>query len=303
MPRFWMLLSALALIGLLAGCGAAQTPVPGGGTPATATATRPALPTATPVVAPQGWSLVWQDEFDGRAGVVPSGRNWDYDSGGDGWNSQDRAYYTSAAENAALDGSGLLLISARKVDGAAASLNCWYGACSYTSARLVTRGRFNVSYGRIEARLRLPAGQGVGAAFWMLGVDASVNPWPANGEIDIMQTSAKAPGSVWGGVNGPGYSGAAAPGAAFSPSGASLSADFHVFAVEWDPEEMRWYVDGQQYFSLTPDKVAGKWVFDHPFYLGLNLGVGGSLAAEPDASATFPQTLAVDYVRVFQRTQ
>ena len=298
MRKSWVCISLALLTGLvwLAGCGVGQTPA------LTATHAAPQRPTA--VTEPAGWKLVFQDEFDGPAGVQPAQQNWNYDTGGSGWDDAERQYYTTAAENAVLDGNGMLKITALKAANPSKSgLTCWYGACAYTSARLVTRGRYNLTFGRVEARLRLPAGQGIGPGFWLQGADSEINPWPANGEIDVALSDGKDPAGVQAGIAGPGYSGAGAIRGVFKLSAGSFSDDYHVFAVEWDPEEIRWYGDGQQYFALTPDKAPGKWVFDHRFYLGLSLAVGGSERGDPGQAVSFPQAMSVDYVRVFQRTE
>lgn len=259
-------------------------------------------PKPTPIADLPGWTLVWQDEFDGRAGTRPDPAKWDYDTGGEGWGNLEHQYYTSEPANAAMNGKGALEIKAVKIDDPAKSgLACWYGPCSYTSARLLTKGKYEFTYGRVEARLKLPYGQGIWPAFWMLGNDIDQVGWPECGEIDIMENIGKEPDIVHGTVHGPGYSGAGGRGGPFVLREGAFADDFHVYAVEWEPEEIRWYVDGQQYYSITPNDVNGKWVFDHPFFLLLNVAVGGRWPGYPDASTVFPQTLQVDYVRVYQK--
>ena len=274
---------------------ATPTPVPSPKAPA-------ATATPTPIVAPAGWKLAWHDEFDGPAGAQPDPQNWGYNIGNNrGWGNAEDEYYTDSPDNAAMDGKGSLVITA-KTESLTTSLDCWNGPCAYTSARLLTKGKFEMTYGRVEARLRLPYGQGVWPAFWMLGANIDTTAWPTCGEIDIMENIGKEPAVVHGSVNGPGYSGGVAIGGPYFLSSGQFSDDFHVFAVEWDPQEIRWYVDGQKYFSVSPDMVKdrGDWVFDHPFFLILNLAVGGGWPGDPDKTSTFPQTLTVDYVRVFQ---
>ncbi|HEX7598878.1 MAG TPA: glycoside hydrolase family 16 protein [Polyangia bacterium] len=300
-PRNPWILSSLLLLALLAGCGpsaplATLTPAP------PPTSTPP--PTATPIAAPAGWKLAWQDEFDGPAGTQPDPQHWVYDIGNgvNGWGNAEYEYYTNGADNAALDGAGDLVITARKLDNALTSgMDCWNGPCAYTSARLLTKGKLEVTYGRVEARLKLPSGQGIWSAFWMLGADVATTAWPMCGEIDVMENIGKEPGIVHGTVHGPGYSGAQGVGGPYTLDAAKFSDDFHLFAVEWDKQEIRWYVDGKQYLAISPDKVSGDWVFNHPFFLILNLAVGGGWPGYPDATTTFPQALTVDYVRVFQR--
>ena len=184
-------------------------------------------------------------------------------------------------------------------DPATSGLNC--ASCKYSSARLLTRERYSFKYGLFEARLRLPVGQGVWPAFWLLGANLDQVGWPQCGEIDVMENRGSEPGLVHGAVHGPSYSGANALTSQYTLPGARFTDDFHVFAVEWDAAEIRWYVDGLPYFSVTKEGLSGTWAFDHPFYLILNLAIGGTFAGAPDPTSVFPQTLLVDYVRVYQR--
>jgi len=173
---------------------------------------------------------------------------------------------------------------------------------NYTSARLVTRGKFEIKYGRIEARLKVPFGQGIWPAFWMLGVDINTVGWPNCGEIDIMENIGREPSTVHGTLHGPGYSGGSPlTGSLTLPEGRRFTDDFHTFAVEWEPREIRFFIDDVMYQKKsTADLPAGaRWVFDHPFYLLLNLAVGGNWPGYPDATTTFPQMLTVDYVRIY----
>lgn len=251
----------------------------------------------------EGWRLVWSDEFDGPRGTKVDSAKWTAEIGGSGWGNRERQFYTNSPRNASLDGKGSLAITARK-ETLPSSDKCWYGKCLYTSARLITKGRFEQAYGRFEARLKLPAGQGIWPAFWLLGRDIDQVGWPKCGEIDVMENIGREPTIVHGTAHGPGYSGGEAIGAPYElPGGARFSEDFHVFAVEWEPEVIRWYVDGKLYHTLTPASLPAnaKWVYDHPFYLLLNLAVGGNWPKDPDATTTFPQTLLVDYVRVYRR--
>ncbi len=262
----------------------------------------PAAPQATPIPDLPGWKLAWHDEFDGQTGAAPDAAKWDYDTGGEGWGNGELEYYTRETTNAAMDGKGALVIQALKLSQpGAGGLKCWYGPCQYTSARLLTRGKYEFTYGRAEARLKIPAGQGLWPGFWMLGSDIGTTPWPACGEIDILENIGREPSIAHGTVHGPGYSGAGGIGGPFTLSSGKLADDFHVYAVEWEPKEIRWYLDGKQFFSVTPEKVNGKWVFDHPFFLILNVAVGGQWPGAPDdATTVFPQTMQVDYVRVYQ---
>lgn len=186
----------------------------------------------------------------------------------------------------------------------ASQYGCWYGACQYTSARLLTAGKFDVTYGRVESRIKIPAGQGLWPAFWMLGGNIGEVGWPACGEIDIMENVGKEPVTVHGSMHGPGYSGNTPETGYFNlPGGARFSDDYHVFAVEWEPNVVRFFVDGSLYQTRTPaDLPAGtKWVYDHPFFMLLNVAVGGGWPGSPDASTHVPQEMRVDYVRVYKR--
>jgi beta-glucanase (GH16 family) len=244
--------------------------------------------------------LVWQDEFDGSAGTTFDRTKWAADTGGQGFGNQEREFYTTRPENVALDGEGHLVITAR-AEPMSSTDQCWYGKCLYTSARLKTEGLFTQKYGRLEARIRIPRGQGIWPAFWMLGDDIGTVGWPTSGEIDIMENIGREPAVVHGTLHGPGYSGAGGIGRADTLRSGAYADDFHVYAVEWQPNDIRWYVDGRQYHRMTPADIPNgtKWVFQHPFFLLLNLAVGGGWPGDPDASSTFPQQMVVDYVRVY----
>ncbi|MFB4423542.1 family 16 glycosylhydrolase [Streptomyces sp. QL37] len=240
----------------------------------------------------------WADEFDGAAGSAPDSSKWTLETGGSGNGNNELQYYTDSTRNASLDGNGNLVITARQ--NTDSGLQCWYGPCRYTSARLNTARTFTQAYGRYEARIKIPRGQGIWPAFWMLGDDLGSVGWPNSGEIDIMENVGKEPGTVHGTIHGPGYSGGAGIGASYSlPDGRAFADDFHTFAVDWSPNALVWSVDGQTYQTRTPADVNGnKWVFDHPFFIVLNLAVGGNWPGSPDGSTSLPQTMTVDYVRV-----
>lgn len=242
-------------------------------------------------------TLVWGDEFDCKAGSAPDPDRWRHDVGGHGWGNQELQYYTDGAENTYLDGQGNLVIEARP---APAGLSCHYGACQYTSGRLLTMGTFAHAYGRYEARIRIPGGQGLWPAFWMLGDDIATNPWPGSGEIDVMENIGREPGTVWGSLHGPGYSGAQSSNGSFTlPNGRALSEDFHTYAIEWTPERITWYLDDVAYSTKTAEDLNGPWLFDKPHFLLLNLAVGGSWPGSPDATTQFPARMVVDHVRVY----
>lgn len=235
------------------------------------------------------WGLLWSDEFDGPAGQLPDASKWQFDIGTD-WGNAQLEYDTDRPENASLDGNGNLVITARQEP---------YMGSQYTSARVTTAGLFEQARGRFEARLRLPSGQGLWPAFWMLGADFPSVGWPASGEIDIMEYRGQEPSIVFGSLHGPGYSGGDAVTRRFQLIQDRFDTGFHVFAVEWTEDYIDWSVDGQPYQRVTPGDVTGPWVFDKPFYLILNVAVGGTIVGPPGPNTTFPQTMLVDYVRVY----
>ena len=243
--------------------------------------------------------LTWSDDFDGPAGAAPDGSKWKHDIGGSGWGNNELEYYTDSTSNAALDGSGNLVITARRDNPA--DYQCHYGRCEYTSARLLTADKFTQTYGRFEARLKIPRGQGIWPAFWMLGNDIGTAGWPNSGEIDIMENIGREPANVYGTLHGPGYSGGAGLTSRYTnPGGAPFADAFHTFTVDWEPNAISWSVDGVQYARKTSaDTNGNRWVFDHPFFMILNVAVGGAWPGNPDGSTTFPQTMTVDYVHVY----
>ena len=258
----------------------------------------PAVPTPTSTTGPPGQrTLAWSDEFDLAAGRGPDRSRWNFDTGSHGWGNQQLEYYTTSTRNAVHDGRGNLVVTARRENPG--GYVCPYGACDYTSARLVTNGTFAQRYGRFEVRMRIPYGQGVWPAFWMLGDDFDEVGWPASGEIDVMENVGKQPGTVWGTVHGPGYSGAKGVTQDRKISGA-LADDFHTYAVEWSPKLLVFHLDGVAYHRVTPADVDGHaWVFDKPYHLLLNLAIGGTWPGAPDATTVFPQSMIVDWVRVW----
>ncbi|WP_254631557.1 family 16 glycosylhydrolase [Curtobacterium sp. Csp1] len=173
---------------------------------------------------------------------------------------------------------------------------------TFTSARLKTEGTFTAQYGRVEARIKIPRGQGIWPAFWMLGADIGQVGWPACGEIDVMENVGYEPTIVHATVHGPGYSGANGLSAACTnPTGAAFADDFHVFGVDWRPDSITWLVDGVERGTVTRAAVGtNPWVFDKPFFVVLNVAVGGTWPGSPDATTRFPQQMLVDWVRVWQ---
>jgi len=250
----------------------------------------------------KGWTLSWSDEFNGVDGSSPDSSKWTYDLGDKGWGNSELECYTNRIQNAHIQG-GNLVISALQESSPFA---CSDGSTNnYTSARLKTQGLFSQAYGRFEARIKIPAGQGMWPAFWMLGNNITTAGWPASGEIDIMENIGKEPGTVHGSLHGPSTtsrtSDATAP---FSlPAGQNFADAFHLYAVEWEPGVVRFYVDSNLYATFTQSQwpSGGTWVFDHPFFLLLNVAVGGTWPGSPDNTTVFPQQMLVDYVRVYTK--
>ncbi len=240
---------------------------------------------------PEEVVLIWADEFEGPAGQLPDPARWRFDVGTD-WGNDQLEYDTARPENVSLDGQGHLAITARE--------ESWEGQ-PYTSGRIKTEGLFAHAYGRFEARIKLPVGQGIWPAFWLLGDDFSRVGWPQCGEIDIMEYRGQEPNVIHGSLHGPGYSGGGAITGRFTLPGNGFDQDFHVFAIEWSPGEISWLVDGVLYQRRTPDDLPGnaRWVYDHPFFIILNVAVGGNFVGSPDETTQFPQTMLVDWVRVY----
>lgn len=260
------------------------------------TPTPPPTATITPTPTLENWTLAWSDEFNQPDGSPVDETKWTHQVGGNGWGNAEMEYYTDRTENSYIENpdskNGVLVIKAIKEK---------YEYLSYTSARLITSKKFEPTFGRFEARAQIPYGQGIWPAIWMLGTQ---NVWPNSGEIDIMENIGKEPGLVHGTIHGPGYSGAKGIGKPYTlPEGQRFADDFHLYAVEWEPNIIRFYVDNNLYQTLTPTDLpeGTSWVYDHPFYLLMNVAVGGGWPGKPDETTTFPQTLKVDFVRVYAR--
>ena len=249
---------------------------------------------------PTAWSMTWSDEFNGSDGSAPDSTKWTAETGGGGWGNNELETYTARTRNASQQLGNLVITAIQESYAGSDGI-----VRNYTSARLKTATHFTQAYGRFEARIKIPRGQGLWPAFWMLGDDIDNVGWPRCGEIDIMENIGSEPGKVHGSMHGPGYSGATPLTAIYTlPSGA-FADDFHIFAVEWEPGVVRFYVDGNLYLTETPANLpAGtQWVFDHPFFILLNVAVGGNFPGSPDATTVFPQSMLVDYVRVYARTK
>jgi len=254
----------------------------------------PPPPTAMPEPSPTpegwrpGWNLVWHDEFDSDNLDLT---NWTFDLGASGWGNSELEQYTNNPENVRIE-NGQLIIEARK------DANAKYG---YSSARIKTQGLQAWQYGRVEARLKLPYGQGIWPAFWMLGDNIATTGWPNCGEIDILEFIGKTPDNIYHNVHGPGYSGAKPVGAKVGMTPGTLLNDFHTYAIEWSATEIRWLVDDKETFKVASSAVPGKWVFDHKFFIMMNVAVGGGWPGFPTTVTVFPQQMIVDYVRVYQQ--
>ena len=243
------------------------------------------------------WTLVWSDEFNGPNGSPVDSSRWVAETGGKGWGNNELEFYTARPENAnQQDGNLVIKVLKEKYTGDGVTRD-------YTSARLKTQGKFSQAYGRFEARIKIPRGQGIWPAFWMLGDDIDKVGWPACGEIDIMENIGKQPDIVHGSIHGLGFDDGDLEAPFRLPADKVFADDFHIYAVEWEPDAIRFYVDDHLYVTRTrADMRPGwKWSFDHPFFLLLNVAVGGNWPGSPDASTVFPQTMLVDYVRVYRR--
>ena len=239
------------------------------------------------------YTLVWQDEFDGAAGQTPDSSKWLFDlgTGDNGWGNKELQYYTERSENASLDGNGNLLITARRES---------FGGQPFTSARIKTQGLLEQTYGRFEARIKMPWGPGIWPAFWLLGSDVETVGWPQAGEIDIMEYRGQQPNIIHSTVHGPGYSAGGGVTKSFGFQHDRFDVEFHLFAVEWGEDFIRFYVDDNLYHEIEPGDVSGEWVFNNPFYIILNVAVGGSYVGFPTNETPFPQSMVIDYVRVYK---
>lgn len=240
----------------------------------------------------RNWKLAWSDDFNGAAGATPDGTKWVFDIGAGGWGNSELQYYTNRSSNAALDGDGKLIITAR---------NESFAGAGFTSARIKTKDLFAQAYGRFEARIKTPHGPGIWPAFWMLGANIDTKPWPQCGEIDIMEQRGQQPSVTHGTLHGPGYSGGNSIGKAYSLTEGRFDTDYHIYAVEWGEDYIDFFVDNYLYQRLTPADVTGEWVYNKPFYLLLNVAVGGNFVGFPTTGTPFPQSMYVDYVKVYKQ--
>lgn len=237
-------------------------------------------------------NLVWSDEFNGSS---LNTNKWNYavGNGTNGWGNNELQFYTASSNNARTN-NGHLEITARREN---------LGGYAYTSARLHTEAKGDFTHGRVEARIRLPEGQGIWPAFWLFPTDEVYGGWPRSGEIDIMELVGHDPDRVHGTVH---YGPDPGPGHYYDgnhydlPGNVNFSDGFHVFAIEWEPNEIRWYMDSILYHSISPWEIAPcDWPYNQDFFIILNVAVGGNWPGPPNGSTQFPQTMYVDYVRVY----
>src|SRR5436309_709621 len=246
------------------------------------------------------WTLTWSDEFSSADGSAPDPGKWTYDLGGNGWGNQELETYTSHPRNVKIQ-RGNLVITAQQEKFTGADGN----ERDYTSARLKTQNLFAQTFGRFEARIKVPQGQGIWPAFWMLGNNIASDGWPKCGEIDIMENIGREPSVNHGSLHGPS---SVAPTSDLTsttslPAGQNYADDFHIYAVEWEPGVVRFYVDSYNYATFTQSQwpAGGQWVFDHSFFIVLNVAIGGRWPGSPDANTQFPQQMLLDYVRVYSK--
>ena len=228
------------------------------------------------------WNLIWSDEFSGNSLDL---NHWSYEFGGGGWGNNELVYYTNQPDNISVS-TGTLKITATRENP---------GPMEYQSARIITKDKFSFLYGKVEARMRMPLGQGLWPAFWMLGQNIDAVDWPSCGEIDVMEHVSNEPvihGTVHWNHGG------------HTSIGDSYDVDvteYHVYGAIWDEESIDFYVDGVIYFSFP--LVSGNQsanTFDQPVFLLLNMAIGGNFPGDPDATTIFPAQMEVDYVRVYQ---
>ncbi|HZY61647.1 MAG TPA: glycoside hydrolase family 16 protein [Edaphobacter sp.] len=259
-----------------------------------------AIPTQTHAATSSTWRLTWSDEFNEPNGSSPDPAKWSFETGGNGHGNNELESYTNRPANVE-QRDGSLIIAARKEDFTGKDGI----ARQYTSGRIVTKGHFSQAYGRFEARIKLPLGKGIWPAFWLLGDNIDSAKWPGCGEIDIFENIGE-PRVIYSTLHGPGYSGAHGISAKFLlPQGEAVDTAFHVYAVEWAPNDIKFFFDNHLIAHRTPADlpVGAKWVYDHPFFILLNVAVGGNWPGNPDATTVFPQKMLVDYVRVYTRDE
>ncbi len=241
------------------------------------------------------WTLTWSEEFNDNLVASPDASKWSFNIGvgpnNDGWGNQELQYYTDRLDVVSTDGNGNLRIVAKNEN-----LN----GREFISGRIMSKGKFSQRYGKIEARIKTPSGPGIWPAFWMLGNNIDTVQWPNCGEIDILEQKGTQPNTIFGSLHGPGYSGGNSKSGTYSLKNDRFDNDFHIYAVEWYEDRIDYFVDGYLYNRINKTDVSGKWVFDQPFFIILNVAVGGNFVGFPNVNTAFPQTMQVDYVRVYK---
>jgi beta-glucanase (GH16 family) len=234
--------------------------------------------------------LVMSEEFDVNGAPNPNLWNFNIGTGNNGWGNNELQYYTDRPQNIIVEDGNLKITAHREL----------FLGSSYTSARIFSKGKLEQKYGRIEARIKLPLGKGIWPAFWMLGANSDTVTWPQCGEIDIMEYIGSKPTSIFGTVHGPDYSGGNAISKTLTLTNDRFDNDFHIFGIEWGENYINYYVDNMLYNQITPADVPGEWVFNQPFYIILNVAVGGNLPGDPNVETPFPQSMLVDYIRIYE---
>jgi beta-glucanase (GH16 family) len=253
--------------------------------------------------------LLWSQEFNGKKGTLPDKKVWSYDLGGGGWGNSERQFYTNKPTNISMNGSGQLVINARRISniygeqlseepGTIEILDrC--SECQFTSSRIKTARKVSFMYGRIEARIKLPSGTGTWPAFWMLGGDLLDGvPWPECGEIDIMEYRGDYSDRSTSAIHGPNTPPGSGLGSAYLNYG-PLSNDYHTFAIEWKKNTLTFYVDNRPHGTVSSTDLNGRWVFNQKFFLILNLAMGGTYAGEFIDPELMSAELKVDYIRFY----
>jgi beta-glucanase (GH16 family) len=244
------------------------------------------LPLFIPKSQAQCWNLVWEDEFTGTA---LNTSYWTHETGAGGWGNNELQNYANSTSNVNVS-DGTLKINAIESGG------------NYTSGRIVTKNKAYFAYGKMVARLKLPFGQGIWPAFWMLPNDNYYGGWPYSGELDIMELLGHQPAKMYGTIHGSNAGNQVSSGTFYNLPSGTFADDFHEFSMEWEPNQVKMYVDGNLYMTRTNAQLnANPWPFDKAFFFIFNVAVGGNWPQYPDATTVFPQTMEVDWVRVYQK--
>lgn len=244
---------------------------------------------------PLAKKYLWQIEFNGKKGQAPSSKWFKFNIGGNGWGNSEEQYYVNSRKTSATDGNGNMVFTATRISYDSPSSDKYFPN-KFKSARIYTKGKVSFKYGRMEARIKLPAGVGTWPAFWMLGTDSSENIWPDCGEIDIMEAKGSLPNTTFGTVHGPGYFGGGGISGGTTLQ-TPLSEGFHVYAIEWKPNSIEWYIDDILYHSITKDQIApNEWVFNKRFFLILNLAMGGLFTGDIDPELEEAK-MSIDWIR------